>query len=162
MKTVTILIIVSVFLCTISCNKDDDKQSVGSDNTITFVGQEVTFNSLSINEGPNFTTEYILTTDDGLSMVFYAKYLGNTVQNNSTGIVTYEADDINFQPVNNYPNLTVRGYINYDGNQYLTNSGQVKIKLNENGNQNIEFDNLELTAWNEQEFVSGEINLPKS
>ena len=158
-STFAILFLLTV---TLSCNKDDsDDQSTAAENTLTFKGAPITFNSLTINEGPNATSEVILTSTSNFSMIFYCKYMGNEVQTNLMDAVTYTADATNYLPVNNYPDLTVRGYVNSD-NQYVTTSGEVKIKLNDIGNQNIEFINLKLNTDSEEQTLNGSINLPKS
>lgn len=168
MKTFKILLLASLFLLLISCNKDDDENATNNaENTLIFKGNPITFNGLSVDDSAlNSTSEYIFTTSSGLSMVFYCKYL-NVVgtdprQESADGIVTYSADAVNYSPVNNYPELTVRGYINYDNLQYYTNSGQVKIKRNDTGNQTFEFVNFKVKVGTEEQLLNGTINLPKS
>ena len=99
-------------------------------------------------------------------MVFYCKYLDvigtDPLQTSADGIVTYTADAVNYNPVNNYPALTVRGYVNYENQQYFTNSGQIKIKRNASGNQTFEFVNLKFKVGTEEQLLNGTINLPKS
>ena len=162
------IVILSVLAFTISCSKDGDENASNNvPNTLIFKGNPITFNGLSVDDSAlNSTSEYIFTTSSGLSMVFYCKYL-NVVgpdprQESADGIVTYSADAVNYSPVNNYPELSVRGYINYDNLQYFSNSGQVKIKRNDTGNQTFEFVNFKVKVGTEEQLLNGTINLPKS
>ena len=149
-----------------SCSKDDDSNKPAAavqPNTLTFKGNAIVFNGISINDDTTTkTTEYILTTLSNLSMVFYCKYIGTTLQGNNIGSVTYTTDAVDFQPVNNYPQLSVRGYVNFETSQYKTFSGQIKIKRNTTGNQTIEFVNLKVKSGTEEQILNGTINLPKS
>lgn len=114
MKTFKVTIPILVITLLLSCSKDDSGNNAAAENTLSFKGNPITFNSLSIDdEAPNNTSEYIFTTTSGLSMVFYCKYIGTGIQNGSIGTVTYTTYEVDYQPVNNYPQLTVRGYINY-------------------------------------------------
>ena len=170
MKTLkTTIAILALSILTFSCSKNDDTQlaSIPAANTLTFKGKPITFSGLSVNDAaPYRTSEYTFTTVSGLSMVFYCKYLDvigtDPLQTSADGIVTYTADAVNYNPVNNYPALTVRGYVNYENLQYYTNSGQVKIKRNDSGNQTIEFVNLKFKVGTEEQLLNGTINLPKS
>ena len=158
------LAILMLALFSMSCSKNDDSNKPASiaANTLTFKGKSIVFNSLSVDDAAsNGTSEYIFTTLSDLSLVFYCKYL-STVQGSSVGTVTYTTDAVDFQPVNNYPQLTIRGYINFDNLLYKTISGQVKIKRNATGNQSIEFVNLKLKAGTDEQLLNGTINLPKS
>jgi hypothetical protein len=167
MKTIKPLIVIFVLsILSASCSKDDGP-SATAENTLTFKEKPVTFNGLSIDDtAPNRTSEYIFTTSSGLSMVFYCKYLDyagtDPRQESADGIVTYTADAVNYLPVDDYPPLTVRGYINFNNQQYLTTSGQVKIKRNDTGNQTFEFVNLKFKAGKDEQLLNGTINLPKS
>ena len=170
MKTLkTTIAILALSILTFSCSKDDETPAVNAPaaNTLTFKGKPITFNGLSIDDAaPNRTSEYIFTTSSGLSMVFYCKYLDvigtDPLQTSADGIVTYTADAVNYNPVNNYPALTVRGYVNYENLQYFTNSGSIKIKRNDSGNQTFEFVNLKFKVGTEEQLLNGTINLPKS
>ena len=164
--TISILLL-SIF--TISCSKKDDAPAVVAPdaNTFTFKGSQITFNSITVDDAaPNRTSEYIFTTTSGVSMTFYCKYLDvlgtDPRQSSADGIVTYTADAVNYNPVNNYPPLTVRGYLNDQWAQYNTNSGQVKIKRNDTGDQIFEFVNFKVKAGNDEQLLNGTINLPKS
>ena len=161
LKTVSILII--IFL-SISCSKDDDSSSNAlQSNTLSFKGSQIKFNSLIVDDAaPNNTSEYALSSLNDLSMVFYCKYLGTGVQDATVATVTYTADGINYYPVNNYPMLTVRGFINHSGVLYDFTSGQIKIKRTANGDQTIEISNLKLKAGADEQTLNGTINLPKS
>ena len=166
-KTTIAILLLSIF--TMSCSKNDDTPTVSAPpaNTLTFKSKAITFNGLSIDdEAPNRTSQYTFTTTSGLSMVFYCKYIDivgtDPRQESADGIVSYNADAINFFPVNNYPELTVRGYVNYENLQYLTTFGQVKIKRNNTGNQTFEFVNLKFKVGNDEQLLNGTINLPKS
>lgn len=161
MKTLSILMFL---LFAMSCSKDDNKgnENAPQPNTLTFKGNPVTFNSLEIDDNaPNNTTFYLITTLNNLNIQFYCKYLGTGSQPNTVGEVTYTSDGVNFEPVNNYPNLTFRGYMN-ESTLYNFISGQVKIKRNAAGNQAIEFVNLKLKAGDDEQTLNGTINLPKS
>ena len=166
MKTITTTIAILVLsIFTISCSKNDDTPTVSAPvaNTLTFKGNPITFNGLSIDdESSNFTTEYIFTTVSNLSMVFYCKLLAGVRQTNEMGTQTFTADAVDYLPVNNYPNTTVRGYVNYENKTYKTVSGQVKIKRNATGNQTIELINFKVKVGNEEGMLNGTINLPKN
>jgi hypothetical protein len=148
-----------------SCSKDDETTSntALAANTLTFKGNPITFNGVSIDDD-NLIQEYIFTTASNLSMVLYCRFIPNTIQNGNSYLSTYTADAVLYLPVNNYPTLTVRGYINYQGKHYRTNSGQVKIKRNDTGNQTFEFVNLKLKdeAGTDEQTLNGTINLPKN
>ena len=168
MKTIQLSIAVLMLtLFSISCSKDEDSNKPAAiaavqPNTLDFKGNPIVFNGLSIDDdASNGYSEYILTTLSNLSMVFYCKYIGNGLQGSNVGTVTYTTDAINYFPVNNYPQLCVRGYINYQGSVYETYSGQIKIKRNATGNQTIEFVNLTLRSL-DGGTLNGTINLPKN
>lgn len=160
-KTLTIFALITILF---SCSKDDSSSasSVTAPNTLMFKGNAITFNSLTIDEGPNKTLEFTLTTISNLSMVFYCKYINNVLQDDQMSVITYAADNVNYFPVSYYPNLTARGFINYDNLLFFTTSGNIKIKLNAQGDQSIEFVNLKLKAGSDEQILNGIINLPKS
>ena len=164
-KSLFIFGLVFLLSLEVSCSKDDSTETpiLPQANTLIFKENQIVFNGLTIDDqASNNTSEYILTTESNLSMVFYCKYLNNTIQPNSAGLVTYATDAVNYFPVNNYSNLKVRGYVNYQNSQYFTDSGEIKIKRNEAGNQIIEFLNLKVRAGNDIQTLNGTINLPKS
>ena len=162
-----VLLLSTSLLC---CKKDDAVKSTPTaavPNTITFKGNNITFNGLSIDsEYPDSTSEYIFSTLSNLSMVLYCKYINvvgpDPAQASADGIVTYNADEADYFPVNNYPELTVRGYINYDGLLYKSVSGSIKIKRNDLGNQTFQFENLKFKVGDEEQLLNGTINLTKS
>ncbi len=164
MKTLVKISLITLLFLTISCSKaDDSASSLVPPNTLTFKGNPINFNALSIDDdAPNATTFYLITSLNNLNIQFYCKYLGSAIQPNTVGVVTYTADGVNFQPVSYYPNLVVRGYINDAGVLYNFISGEIKVKRNAAGQQSIEFVNLKLQAGAEVQTLSGTINLPKS
>lgn len=166
MKTIkTIIAILILSILTFSCNKSDDDlpaNNAPAANTLTFKGNPITFNGLSIDDAANDSmTEYIFTTVSNLSMVFYCKISPGVRQTNEMGTKTFTADAVDYFTAN-YPNTTVRGYINYVDKTYKTISGQVKIKRNVTGNQTIELINFKVKLGNEEGVLNGTINLPKN
>ncbi len=166
MKTIkSTIAILAVLIFMMSCSKDDETPAPTAPvaNTLNFKGNPITFNGLSIDDDSNnFTTQYIFTTVSNLSMVFYCKLLPGVRQTNEMGEQTFTADAVDYFPVNNYPNTTVRGYINYEDKTYKTIAGQVKIKRNTTGNQTIEFTNFKVKIGIEEQVLNGTINLPKN
>lgn len=171
MKTLQSKLLVLLLSTSLMCCKKDDEVkptlTAAVPNTLTFKGNNITFNGLSIDDDASTaTSEYIFTTISNLSMVLYCKYIDvvftDPLQTSADGIVTYNADEVDYFPVNNYPELTVRGYINYDGLLYKSVSGSVKIKRNDTGNQTFQFENLKFKVGNEEQLLNGTINLTKS
>ena len=140
------------------CKKDGAVKSIPTDtvsNLLTFKGNNVTFNRLSIDDKyPYSTSEYIFTTFSNLGMAHYCRYTDvvgtDLVQANVHGIVIYNADKVDNFPVNNYPEHTVRGYVNSDGLSHKTVSGSVKIKRNDTGNQAFQFENLKFKVSDQE------------
>lgn len=170
MKTIkSTIAILAVLIFMMSCSKEDQTPAPTAPvaNTLNFKGSPITFNGLSVDDAAlNRTSQYIFTTVSNLSMVFYCKYLDvagtDPRQSGSDGVITYNADAVDYYPVNNYPALTVRGYINYEDKTYKTIAGQVKIKRNDIGNQTIEFTNFKVKIGTEEQLLNGTINLPKN
>lgn len=169
MKTIKTIFAFLTLSLLFSCNKDDNAPASTTlpANTLLYKGNPITFNGLSVDDAaPNRTSEYIFTTSSEVSIVLYCKYIDvvgtDPIQVSADGTVTYTADAVNYLPVNNYPELTVRGYLNDGWAQYFTTSGQVKIKRNDTGDQTFEFINFKVKAGNDEQVLNGIINLPKN
>ena len=151
-----------------SCKKEVKPTSTAFKKSIlTFKGNNVTFNSLSIDDKySNSFSEYIFATLSGLKLVFYCKYIDvfgtDLVQVRVHGFVTYNIDEVDYFPVNNYPELRVRGCLNYDCLSHKTAAVYVKIKRNDSENQNFQFENLKFKVGDQEQLLNGTINLVKS
>lgn len=139
-RTIACFLLVASFT---SCS-DDDSQSSDNSNPnadVTFDGQGIEINNLSLDEYPGFRNEAIFTTLNNVSIIIYFKGDGMTYQTSDDGQMSYTADGGDHQ-VADYPNNSVRGYINAEDGSYRIMSGTVKVKLNASGEHKFTFTNL--------------------
>ena len=142
-----------------SCSDDDSKKNDNNGNNpsagVTFDGQRLTFVDVTVSEGANSLLETILTTQNGVSIILYLKKGDNDLQDAADPATTYNADGGEYNTAN-YPDMTVRGYVNTVDGLYNLRSGSVKVKLNDSGTHDFTFSNVQTQNADAEAVLNGQ------
>ena len=171
---------VKIFLCMLlslqlfSCSGDDNNGSTNNDDNndgnnngntpaaaVTFGGNGITINSLSLDEYPLYKNEAIFTTLNNVSIILYFKKGTQEYQTTADGEQTYNADGVPYFDEPDYPLGVVRGYINAEGGTYDITSGTVKVKLNAGGEHKFTFSDVKakVMGTNDQKTLNGTVTI---